>query len=139
MPLTKSADSDQKYIPDGIVFLQSNSKGALGLSIIASGLEYQDVYKPLGISASVWTKIISSGTSNFPNDKIGELQKLVGNDIYIRWLANECDLDICQRKSTLEEELDQAQEKIKSLEHDGDLMRGLLTKWAYIFHVNSQQ
>ena len=38
------------------------------------------------------------------------------------------DRDVVVRKSSLEEELAAAQEKIKSLEHDSELMRGLLSK-----------
>ena len=128
MPLSRAASKQQEYVPDAVVFKQPNSKAALGLSIMSAGLEYQDIYQPLGINSGVWTKIINTGTANFPNDKLGELHQLVGNDIYIRWLSHQCDLDIVTRKTTLEEELFKANEKINSLEHDGELMRELLKK-----------
>lgn len=105
MPLSKAANKLQDYVPDAVVFKQRNSKAALGLSIMSAGLEYQDIYQPLGINSGVWTKIINTGSSNFPNDNLGEFHKLVDNDIYIRWLANQCDLDVLQRKTTLEEQL----------------------------------
>ena len=127
MTLSKAAKSDQEYVSNSVVFKQPSSHTALGLSISVSGLDDQDIYTPLGIDAGQWSRI-RKGAAHFPDDKIGEFQKLVVNDIYIRWLANKCDRDVFQRKSTLEEELIAAQEKIKYLEHDSDLMRGLLTK-----------
>ena len=128
LTLTSAAKKVQDYVPDAVVFRQPSSKAAVGLAIMTAGLEHQDVYKPLGIAAGVFTKIINSGTSNFPNDKLKAFCSLVGNDIYIRWLADQCGFDVVTRKSTIEDELEAAQEKIKSLEHDSDLMRGLLTK-----------
>lgn len=128
MPLSGAASKQQEYVSDAVVFKQPNSKAALGLSIMSAGLEYQAIYQPLGINSGVWTKIINTGSSNFPNDLLGEFHKLVDNDIYIRWLANQCDLDVLQRKTTLEERLLEKDIELKEKIHEIEILRSVINK-----------
>lgn len=122
----KVASEAQEYVPDAVVFKQPHDRAALGLSIATAGIDYQVICKQLDISPGVWTRIINTGTAQFPPGKIGLLQKLVTNDIYIRWLANQCDLDVVTRKSSLEEQLQQKDLRIKELEHDEIIYKDLI-------------
>ncbi len=126
MLASKVASEAQEYVPDAVVFKQPHDRAALGLSIATAGIDYQVICKQLDISPGVWTRIINTGTAQFPPGKIGLLQKLVNNDIYIRWLANQCDRDVVTRKSTLEEVISEQDLRIKELEHNELLYKDLI-------------
>lgn len=127
MRLSKAANQSQEYISDSIVFNQPNCKSALGLSVAASGLDDQDIYSVLEIDAGQWSRI-THGKNNFPLDKLGEFQSIVKNNIFIRYIAHSTNHEIKPVQTSLETQLEAANNKILQLKHDGNLMRELLKK-----------
>ncbi len=125
MPLTKRAD--RQHVPDSVVYAQSSSTAALTLAISVSGLEDQDIYKPLGIDAGQWSRI-RSHKNNFPTDKIKEFSEIVGNTIYLQWLNYQCGMETRPMLNTVEMQLEAAKARINELEHDKELMARLLQR-----------
>lgn len=74
-------------IGEEVVFAQRNFSGAISLAVAASGLDDKEVYIPLGIDPSHWTKI-KKGEAHFPVDKLNDFCDLVGNEIVLQWWAH---------------------------------------------------
>jgi len=59
---------------------------ALNLQINISGLEDKELYIPLGIEASHWSRI-RKGEFHFPLNKLDQCCDLCGNDVVLTWWA----------------------------------------------------
>lgn len=80
---------------------------AINLAVEVCGLEDKQIYGPLGIDTSHWTRI-KNGTAYFPLDEtFTKFLATVGNEIPLVWLAEACGYDwrtIRKHCSELEEE-----------------------------------
>ncbi len=74
-------------IGEGVIFAQRSFSAAIALAIASSGLDDKEVYIPLGIDGSHWTKI-KKGEAHFPVDKLNDFCNLVGNEIVLTWWAH---------------------------------------------------
>jgi hypothetical protein len=77
----------QAVVADEVVRAQPSFKAALRLAANVSGLEEKEIYIPLKIDASHWTRIMN-GQAHFPDDKLEAFMDLVGNEIPLQWLAH---------------------------------------------------
>ena len=126
IPMSRAA-ADQDYVSDSVVMKMPHKHSALNLSVTTAGLDDQDIYIPLNISASVWSRI-KTGKVSLDADKIPQFTELTGNDIYLRWIALKCGYECKPILSTIEQQLEQERAKTAALEHDNKLMRELLKK-----------
>ncbi len=85
LPITRTPN--QSSLGEEVIFAQRSFSAAIVLAITASGLDDKEVYLPLKIDGSHWTKI-KKGEAHFPLDKLCEFMDLVGNEIPLAWLAN---------------------------------------------------
>lgn len=80
---------------------------AINLAVEVSGLEDKQIYSPLGIDTSHWTRI-KNGTAYFPLDEtFTKFLSTVGNEIPLVWLAEACGYDwrtVRKHRSELESE-----------------------------------
>ena len=72
----------------------------------ASGLEQKQVYGPLGIPQANFTKILN-GQSYLDPNKLGELMRICGNEIPVRYDVAQLDCEMKPRRSSLERELEE--------------------------------
>lgn len=85
--LLLSKTPNQSGLGEEVIFAQRSFSAAIVLAITASGLDDKEVYLPLKIDGSHWTKI-KKGEAHFPLDKLTDFMDLVGNEIPLQWLAN---------------------------------------------------
>lgn len=91
-------------VSDAVVAAQPTKLAALMLCCHASGLEWKEIYGPLGIEPSHWTRI-TKGDAYFPNDLEHQLMTLCANEIPLRWDAFKRGYELKPLLSTLEQQL----------------------------------
>ncbi|MCU7840883.1 MAG: hypothetical protein KZQ94_16075 [Candidatus Thiodiazotropha sp. (ex Troendleina suluensis)] len=89
---------------------------AIKLCISVSGFDSEkQIYMTLGIDAGHWTRI-SKGDAHFPQDKLGALMDLCGNEVPLIWLANKRGYELNPLQSKLEKEIKTKDKRIEELE-----------------------
>lgn len=79
------AAQPQPITPEAI-YKQPTATAAIKLSIQVSGRDEKEIYMALDIDKGQWSRIIS-GNAHFPQDKYEQFMELVGNDVFLIWLA----------------------------------------------------
>lgn len=108
-----------------MVYAQRTFSAAIVLAITASGLDDKEVYLPLKIDGSHWTKI-KKGEAHFPLDKLCEFMDLVGNEIPLQWLAHRRGKGLVMLLSEAERLLQAEHERAEKLSAENVLLRGLV-------------
>jgi len=85
LPLMRRAP--QAPVADEVIFAQASMTAAIRLAANVSGLEEKEIYLPLKIDASHWTRILN-GQAHFPTDKLDQFCDIVGNEIVLAWWAH---------------------------------------------------
>lgn len=85
IPLARPAQ--QNPVEQEVVHKQPTFSAAIRLAANCSGLEEKEIYVPLKIDASHWTRILN-GAAHFPTDKLELFMDIVGNEIPLLWLAH---------------------------------------------------
>jgi hypothetical protein len=84
LPLSRA---HRQQVDDRVIFAQPTFTAAIRLAANACGLEEKEIYLPLKIDASHWTKILN-GQAHFPTDKLDQFCNIVGNEIPLAWWAH---------------------------------------------------
>lgn len=108
-----------------LVRRQKSAASALSLACGASGLEDKEIYLSLGIDPGHFSRM-KKGEAGFPPDKLNELCELVGNTIYVEWMAYQVGCTLVMVKSEAERRAEAAEAKATALEAQNKLMRELL-------------
>lgn len=85
LPLTRTPQ--QQPVAEEVIFAQPTMTAAIRLAANVSGLEEKEIYVPLKIDASHWTRILN-GQAHFPTDKLDEFCNIAGNEIVLVWWAH---------------------------------------------------
>jgi len=123
IPLTKPAQ--QQPVDPEVVFKQPTFSAAIRLAANCSGLEEKEIYVPLKIDASHWTRILN-GAAHFPTDKLEFFMDIVGNEIPLLWLAHARGKGLVLLLSEAERLLKAEQERAEKLEDENKLLRDVL-------------
>lgn len=84
LPLTRTPR--QQPVSEEVIHACRTFLDALNLQINISGLEDKELYIPLGIEASHWSRI-RKGEFHFPLNKLESLCDLTGNEVTLSWWA----------------------------------------------------
>lgn len=106
---------EKRPVSAEVVCMQQTLAHAIGLAITMSGLDDKEVYGPLGIDASHWTKI-KKGDAHFPVNKLNDLMDMCGNEAPLIWLANSRGYGLVVLKSEAEKRADDLQKKLDEAE-----------------------
>lgn len=123
LPITRTPT--QHSLGEEVIHAQRSFSAAIVLAITASGLDDKEVYLPLKIDGSHWTKI-KKGEAHFPLDKLCEFMDLVGNEIPLQWLAHRRGKGLVMLLSEAERLLHESQEREAKLAGENALLRGLV-------------
>jgi hypothetical protein len=82
----------QEPVTDDLIFSRRSMKAAVILSAQVSNLEPKEFFMPLGHDKGTWSKIMDPSNEKFdlPAGDLPKFMKLAGNQIPLRWLANNC-------------------------------------------------
>lgn len=105
------AKGDPVEIDLALVHRQKSLLAAIQLCIQAAGLQEKEVYLPLGIDASHWTRIMK-GDAHFPLDRLGPLMDLCGNEAPLMWLAHHRGFGLHRLETALERENRELREQL---------------------------
>ncbi len=92
-----------------------NLPEAIRTSVRRSGLSDKQIYLELGIDAGQWSRIMT-GQANFPLEKLKEFLRIVGNDIFLRWVAKDCGYDLKLSQESYEERIEKINEEKRQLQ-----------------------
>ncbi len=84
LPLSRAPRAQP--VADEVIRATKTFVDALNLQINLSGLEDKELYIPLGIEASHWSRI-RKGEFHFPLNKLDQLCDLCGNEVTLVWWA----------------------------------------------------
>jgi hypothetical protein len=91
-----------------------------------SGLQDKQIYEPLAIDSSHWTKI-GKGTASPPADgRFTKYFQLVGNEFPLIWLAEACGYDW----TTIRKHQSNEQKRIADLERENTELKRAMSLWA---------
>lgn len=84
LPLSRAPR--QQPVSDEVIHACRTFLDALNLQINLSGLEDKEIYLPLEIEASHWSRI-RRGEFHFPLNKLDQICDLCGNEVSLAWWA----------------------------------------------------
>ena len=123
LPLARAHQSQPVAME--VIQAQRTFSAALSLAVNVSGLEEKEVYIPLKIDASHWTRIMK-GDAHFPVDKLNDLCDLLGNEVPLIWWAHSRGKGLHLLESESARQLRLEQERANKLEEQNRLLRDLL-------------
>jgi hypothetical protein len=95
------------------------------LACDASGLEDKEIYLALGVDKGYFSRM-KSGTATLDADKVREFSQIVGNVIYVRWMAYQVGYALVLIKTEAERRAEEAEARAATAEAENRLMRELL-------------
>jgi hypothetical protein len=105
---------------------QKSAAAALSLACQSSGLEDKEIYVELGLDAGYFSRI-KKGEATLQADLIATFCDLVGNRIYLDWLAYQVGCTLVQIKSEAERQLELERARRLEAESENRLMKQLLS------------
>ncbi len=123
LALTRCAEPNA--VPMEMVRRQKTAASAFALAMQSSGLEDKEVYLALALDAGYFSRI-KSGAATLQADLIATFCKIVGNTIYLDWVAYQVGCVLVQIKSEAERRAELAEDRAKLAEAENRLMRQLL-------------
>lgn len=102
-------------VPIEMIRAKKTSGAAFALACDASGLGDKEIYLPLGVDAGYFTNI-KKGKATLQGDLVREFCKLVGNSIYLEWLAYQVGCTLVLIKSEAERRAEEAEKRAKDAE-----------------------
>lgn len=124
LALTRPAQ--RQPVEEGVVFKQPSFSAAIRLAANCSGLEEKEIYVPLKIDASHWTRILNGKNAHFPTDKLELFMDLVGNEIPLMWLAHRRGKGLVLLLSEAERLLKAEQGRAEKLAEENRVLRDVL-------------
>ena len=104
---------------------QKTSAAALILACSLSGLEEKEIYLALGIDAGYFCNI-KKGKATLQADLIANFCRVVGNTVYLEWLAYQIGCTLVMVKTEAERRAEMAEARAQASEAENKLMRQLL-------------
>jgi len=123
--LALSRCAEPNAVPVEMVRRQKTAASAFALALQSSGLEDKEVYLALSLDAGYFSRI-KSGAATLQADLTATFCKVVGNTIYLDWLAYQVGCGLVQLKSEAERRAEAAEDRAKAAEAENRLMRQLL-------------
>lgn len=102
-------------VPIEMIRAKKNAGAAFALACDASGLEDKEIYLALGIDAGYFTNIKKS-KATIQGDLVRDFCKVVGNTIYLEWLAYQIGCTLMLIKSEAERRAEDAEKRAKDAE-----------------------
>lgn len=123
LPLTRAPQ--QQPVVDEVIRAQPTLTAAIRLAANACGLDEKEIYMPLKIDASHWTRILN-GQAHFPTDKLDEFCEIVGNEIPLAWWAWKRGRGLHMLETEAQRLLRLEREENDRLERENKLLRELV-------------
>jgi predicted XRE-type DNA-binding protein len=117
LPLFDGRQPERPEVSHDFIVTRSSMRKAIQLAIDVCGLEDKQIAGSLGIDVAQWSRI-KTGNAWFPQDRLVEFMKLVGNDIPLIWLAHQRGYELRPLRSALERENLELRERVAQLERD---------------------
>lgn len=108
-----------------LVRAQKSAAQAFTLACSVSGLEDKEIYLALGIDAGYFTNI-KKGKATLQADLHRPFCELVGNTIYVEWIAYQLGCTLVVIKTEAERRAEEAVKRAEAAEAENRLMRQLL-------------
>ncbi len=112
-------------IPIETVRMQKTAAAAFTLACSVSGLEDKEIYLALGIDAGYFTNI-KKGKATLQADLHKPFCDVVGNSIYVEWIAFQLGCTLVLIKTEAERRAEEANRRAEAAEAENRLMRQLL-------------
>lgn len=125
LELALARQPDQAQIPVELIRRQQHACAAFSLSCQSSGLDDKEIYLSLGIDAGTFSRI-KKGEATLQGDKLAEFTRVVGNTIFLEWLAYQIGCTLVVIKSEAERRADEAEKRAKDAEAQVAMLKGLL-------------
>lgn len=119
LPLARKAQP-QPVAPE-VIHACKDFLAAFNLQINISGLDDKELYLPLGIDASHWSRM-RKGDAHFPLNKLDELCDLTCNEVTLQWWANRRRQGLHMLETEAEHLLRLEREKTARLERDNEVL-----------------
>ena len=123
MPLVEKGD--RVDVDKSLIHRQKSLLSAIALCAQAAGLQDKELYLPLGIDASHWSRIIK-GDAHFPLERLGPLMDLCGNEAPLEWLAHSRGYELRPLETEVARMLREKTERTEELENENRLLRDML-------------
>lgn len=104
---------------------QKTAAAAFTLACSVSGLEDKEIYLALGIDAGYFTNI-KKGKATLQADLHRPFCEVVGNSIYVEWIAYQLGCTLVVIKTEAERRAEEATRRAEAAEAENRLMRQLL-------------
>lgn len=128
MPLSR--EPSHAAIAVELVRAQKTSAAAFTLACSVSGLDDKEIYLSLDIDAGYFSNI-KKGKATLQADKAAEFCRVVGNTVYMEWLAYQLGCTLVMIKSEAERRAEAAEARAADAERKlawaQDLLRGRVT------------
>lgn len=112
-------------VPIELVRAQRTAAAAFTLSSSVSGLEDKEIYLALGIDAGYFSNI-KKGKATLQADVVHRFCEVVGNTIYLEWLAFQVGCTLVVIKSEAERRADAERARADAMAAENRLLRELL-------------
>ncbi|EWS53313.1 hypothetical protein [Methylibium sp. T29] len=112
-------------IPIEMIRAKKTAAAAFTLSCDTSGLEDKEIYLALGIDAGYFSNI-KKGKATLQADLIARFCEVVGNTIYVEWLAYQVHCTLVVIKTEAERRAEAAEARARQAEQENRLLRDLL-------------
>lgn len=113
--LALSRPPQSVFMPIEVVRAQKSSAAAFTLACSTSGLEDKEIYLALDIDAGYFSNI-KKGKATLQADLMREFCKVVGNTIYLEWIAYQIGCTLVMVKSEAERRAEVAEERARKAE-----------------------
>jgi hypothetical protein len=124
LALIRRADANE--VPLEMIRRQKSAAAAFALACTSSGLEDKEIYVSLGIDPGYFSRI-KKGEATLQADLVQPFCDLVGNRIYVEWIAYQVGCTAVQIQSEAERQLAAERERREKAEAENKLMKQLLT------------
>lgn len=102
-------------VPVEMIRAKHSAGAAFSLACDASGLDDKEIYIPLNIDPATFSRI-KSGKNTLPADSVSGFCKLVGNTVYLEWLAYQVGCGLVMLKTEAERRADAAEARAAEAE-----------------------
>ena len=123
LPLTRAPKTQP--VAEEVIHACKTFLDALNLQVNVSGLDEKEIYIPLGILASHWSRM-RKGEVHFPLNKLDELSDLCGNEITLTWWAWRRGKGLHMLLTEAERQLDFERAARAKVEAENKLLRDVL-------------
>lgn len=116
---------DQVHMPMELVRAKKSAGAAFTLACDASGLDDKEIYLSLDIDPGYFSGI-KKGSKTLQADLVATFCAVVGNTIYLDWLAYQVGCQLVMIETAAEARAKVAEDRAKAAEAESRLMRQLL-------------